>query len=65
MEQTKLKALMKERGTNPHKLAPLLGISYKAMLLKMNGHLEFKYSEVIILCNALDIANPRDYFAEK
>ncbi len=65
MEQAKLKHRMTELGTNPRKLAPLLGICYKTMLLKMNGKLDFKYAEVIILCNALDIANPRDYFIEK
>ena len=64
MEQVKLKARMKELGTNPRKLAPMLGICYKTMLLKMNGKLDFRYTEVIILCNALDIANPRAYFAE-
>lgn len=65
MEHTKLKDRMTELGTNPRKLAPVLGICYKTMLLKMNGKLDFKYQEVITLCKILDIANPRDYFAEK
>ncbi len=64
MEQVKLKVRMEECGTNPRRLAPLLGICYKTMLLKMNGKLDFKYTEVITLCKVLDIANPRDYFAE-
>lgn len=64
MEHTRLRERMRECGTNPHRLAPKLGMSYKTMLLKLNGKYDFFYKEVIALCRELDIANPRDFFAE-
>ena len=64
MKHENVKRLMAERGYSYRKLAPLLGITWKALYLKLNGHTEFKYSEVIKICRILSIDNPRDWFSE-
>ena len=64
MKHENVKRLMTECGYSYRKLAPLLGITQKGLYLKLNGHTEFKYSEVIKICQILSIDNPRDWFSE-
>jgi transcriptional regulator with XRE-family HTH domain len=50
---TKLKGLLAERGLKQIYLAKLLNLSHVTVNQKINGTLEFTYSEVEKICDAL------------
>lgn len=65
MRQTKLKLLLYERGISIKRLAETTGIAQVTMYKKIHGDVDFTYTEVYLICKALDICNPFDVFAPK
>lgn len=51
----KLKAALAERGKKQKYIAELLGLSPVTVNQKINGTLEFTFSEVETICNALGV----------
>lgn len=60
--QTKLKALLYEKGVTQKQLAARLGVDQKTLSYKMKGKREFTFSEVWEICMALGVSNPFDVF---
>lgn len=57
MNTPKLKAAIFESGYANRYIAKQVGISAQQFSKKLNGHVEFKVSEVHKLCNLLNIAS--------
>lgn len=53
---SKLKGLLAERGLKQKFLADLLGLSPITINQKINGTLEFTYTEAEIVCDALNVS---------
>ena len=60
--QTKLKALLYEKGVTQRKLAEQLGILEQTLGYKLRGKREFTLSEIWKICMVLEISNPFDVF---
>lgn len=60
--QTKLKALLYEKGVTQRKLAEKLGMTEKTFGYKLKGKREFTLSEIWKICTVLEISNPFDVF---
>lgn len=58
----KLKAKMFEKGLNQEKIADILDISLASVNYKVNNKRPFSSDEMFILCDVLEIENPKDYF---
>lgn len=52
----KLKALLAERGLKQKYLAELLGLTPGTINQKINGTLDFTYSEVELICDELRVS---------
>ena len=52
----KLKALLAERGLKQKYLAELLGLSPVTINQKINGTLDFTYTEVETICDDLEVS---------
>ena len=57
-----LKGRMAEKQITQGALAAEIGISENSLSRKMLGKREFRLSEVISICEVLDIDNPKDIF---
>lgn len=62
MMQTKLKALLYEKGVTQRWLAAEIGVTEKTLGYKMKGTREFTLSEIWKICITLGISNPFDVF---
>lgn len=58
----KLKAKIIEKGYNQEYIAEKLGVSVSAINYKINNKRHFNAEEMFILCDILEIENPKDYF---
>ena len=54
-DEKKLRDIIEKRGLKLKYVAKQLGLSYYGFLLKLTNKQEFKTSEVLILCELLDI----------
>lgn len=57
-----LRAEMARKGKTQTDLAKIIGISQNSMSRKMNGSREFKLSEVVRICECLEIEDPAHIF---
>lgn len=68
-DEKKLRKIIEEKGLKLKYVAEKLGLSYYGFLLKLTNKKEFKTSEVVVLCELLDIKslNLREeiFFAKK
>lgn len=62
MNTNLLRGKMAEYGVTQSVLASIIGISENSLSRKMLGKREFRLSEVVKICNALKIENPKDIF---
>lgn len=62
----KLKAIIKESGLKYDYIAKKLGLTYQGLKNKIENVREFKASEIVQLCNILNISERKDefFFAE-
>lgn len=58
----KLKSLLVLSGFTQQEVALKMGISYQSLSLKINNKREFKQSEIIKLCEVLNIKDGKDIF---
>ena len=56
MDYSKLKGRIAQKGLNQKDLASLIGVSEGQFSKKMSGEYVFKQSEILKICNILDIA---------
>ena len=61
-DTNKLKAKMIEKGLNQERIAEILDISLTSVNYKINNKRQFSSDEMFVLCDALEIENPKDYF---
>lgn len=59
-----LKAKIVEKGYTQQKLAKEVGMSGNSMNRKVAGKREFTLSEVVAICDVLEIRNPVEIFFE-
>lgn len=59
-----LKAKIVEKGYTQQKLAKEVGMSGNSMYRKVAGKREFTLSEVVAICDVLEIHNPVEIFFE-
>lgn len=62
MKREILKQRLSEQHLTQGQLASKIGICENSMSRKMRGKREFRISEVIAICNALQITNPSEIF---
>jgi transcriptional regulator with XRE-family HTH domain len=62
MKREILKQKLSEQHLTQGQLASRIGICENSMSRKMRGKREFRVSEVIAICNVLQIANPSEVF---
>ncbi len=62
MNRELLKLKMSEKNLNQGQLASKIGICENSLSRKILGRREFRVSEVIAICEILDIKNPADIF---
>lgn len=62
MDANKLKYEILKSGLSQSKLANMLRVDQKTLSNKVTGKTDFKLSEVIKICEILQIENPRDVF---
>lgn len=60
-----LKAKIIEKGYTQKSLAKEVGISGNSMSRKLLGKRDFRLSEVIAICDVLEIDNPKSIFFEE
>lgn len=58
----KLKAKIREYGYTQRDVAKLIGISSQSLSYKINNKIDFRASEMEMLCNLLDITDKDSYF---
>lgn len=58
MKNMKLRGMLVEKQIPQYELAKRLGVSEKTMSGRMNGLLDFSWSEIVKICKILDIENP-------
>lgn len=58
----KLRGKILEKGYTYQDIAKRLNISYQSFSNKVNNKTEFKASEILIICDMLDIADKDGYF---
>ena len=63
--ETWLYSKLKEKGTTQKELARMVGILPSTLSKKFHGELPFLYSEVVRICEILEIDNPLPYFPQK
>lgn len=68
-DEKRLREVIEERGLKLKYVAEKLGLSYYGFLLKLTNKQEFKTSEVVILCELLEIKSLTErekiFFARK
>lgn len=57
-----LRGKIAEKGYTQREIAGLIGISYQSFSDKINNKSNFKVSEIIKLCDILDISDKDRYF---
>lgn len=62
MAYDKLKGRMVEKNITQGIMAKKLNVSISTLNAKLNKKREFTVDEVIVVCKALDIKNPKEYF---
>lgn len=62
LRYAKLKGRMAEYNMSQAELADKVGISLSAMNAKMNDSREFTVKEAKVICETLDIDDPKGYF---
>lgn len=62
MNANKLRAKIKENGFSQNCVAKKIGISANSFSRKILGKRDFTLSEVIALCEVLNIENPQEIF---
>lgn len=62
MNANKLRAKIKENGFNQNFVARKIGISSNSLSRKLLGKREFTLSEVMALCQVLQIEDPEEIF---
>lgn len=62
MNANLLKGKMAENQINQAQLADAIGISENSLSRKLLGKREFRLSEVVNICEVLNIKNPRQIF---
>ena len=62
MNTNKLRAKIKENGLNQNCVAERIGISSNSFSRKLLGKRDFTLSEVVALCEVLNIENPQEIF---
>lgn len=65
MNANKIRAKIIEKGLNQGRVASIIGISQNSFSRKLSGKRDFSLSEVIALCDALEVENPKEIFFEK
>ncbi len=60
----RLKGLMVEHGMTIKDLSKKIGISENSLTLKMNGHRDWWYREVMLIVKEFDFTEVRDVFPE-
>ena len=60
--KNKLRARIIEKGYKQESIAQKLGISAQSVNYKINNKRPFTTDEMFVLCEILEIENPRDYF---
>lgn len=58
----KLKARIIEKNYTQAQVADFLKLSYQSFSYKLNNKVEFKASEIQLLCELLEIQNKDEYF---
>jgi len=58
VKNMKLRGMLVEKQIPQYELAKRLGVSEKTMSGRMNGLLDFSWSEIVKICKILDIENP-------
>lgn len=61
-DSNKLKAKIIEKGYTQEIVANKLGISMASLNYKINNKRPFNSNEMFLLCDILDIKNPKQYF---
>ena len=62
MAYDKLKGRMVEKKVTQGEMAKRLNVSVSTLNAKLNKKREFTVNEVIVVCKALEIKNPKEYF---
>ena len=62
MDANKLRAKITENGLSQNSVAKKMGISSNSLSRKLLGKREFTLSEVVALCEVLNIENPQEIF---
>lgn len=62
MNANLLKAKMKEKGVTQAEVANMIGISPNSLSRKLLGKRDFRLSEVLMLCDVLNIENAAEIF---
>lgn len=62
MAYDKLKGRMVEKKVTQGEMAKRLNVSVSTLNAKLNKKREFTVDEVIVVCKALEINNPKEYF---
>lgn len=57
-----LRGRIAEKGYTQREVAKMIGITYQSFSEKINNKSNFKVSEIIKLCNILDISDKDSYF---
>lgn len=65
MKANLVRAKIKEKGVTQDFVAKSMGISTNPLSRKLLGKREFRLSEILSLCEILDIENPQVVFMEK
>jgi len=60
--QKKFKALLIIKGETTQNIAELLGINQTTLYRKINGSSDFFRREIQVICDYLDIDDPKDIF---
>ena len=62
MNANKIRGRMKEMGFNQGEVAEKIGMSQNSLSRKLCGKRDFSLSEMICLCEVLNIKNPQEIF---
>lgn len=62
LNANKIRAKIKEKGMNQKEVAKLMGISSNSLSRKLLGTREFSLSEVVSLCEILELDDAQNIF---